>query len=297
MKLIRYLRCQDIVHIQHQQSLFPDEKQLIDLYAKCKRPIVTTLHDVVPIKDSNLKYYNSILNSSSRIIVHNELCKRQLLQWTDKDIDLIPHGTKLIHVPSKRKARKLLGLPNEIKIILSWGFIWESKGILDLVRILPKIKKSYPCAMLIHAGGPHPVTGASYQQTVWKTAVQLGLDDKDIIITDWVDEEKVPLFFGASDLIVLNYDRNCASASGAAHRVLSSSRPIVGTDDPCLLEIPKVQVPRCDEFSLLNAILKVLENKKVQRTFASKASAAARKTSWSNVALKHKKLYESLNEP
>ena len=212
-----------------------------------------------------------------------------------KKIELIPHGTKIISVPTKAEARASLKLPENAKIILSWGFIWESKGILDLVNILAEIKKTYPEAMLIHAGGIHPIIEKSqYVTTLLKTAVKLGLTPKDFIITQWVPEDLVPTWFGCSDVIVLNYMRGSASASGAAHRAMASHRPLVKTDDPCIEDIPGFSVPRFSPSELYQGIMKVLQSETLQRELIAKAECASMETSWMNIAKLHKKLYEKI---
>jgi glycosyltransferase involved in cell wall biosynthesis len=264
---------------------------------RVKVPQVVTIHDIVPPNEQLSTYFNDTFAIAKKIIVHTKTCYDVLSRWNcpKEKIELIPHGTKIIDVPSKADARKELNLPENSKIILSWGFIWESKGLLELVKILAEIKKTYPEAILIHAGGVHPILQKSaYVTQTLKTAIKLELTPKDFIITEWVPEDKVPLYFSAADLIVLNYMRGSASASGAAHRTMSSHRPIIGTDDPCIEDVPKFTVPRFSPTDLYQGILKVLEDESLQKDLIAKADAAAKETSWNRVSLMHKKLYEKI---
>lgn len=288
----------DIVHIQHQFGLFPSPDENIALYYKIEKPIITTLHDVIQHEPQMEGYFNTIISKSSKLIVHTKACYDLLInQWNcpTSKVELIPHGTKLIDVPDKFEARKILQIPEKAKVILSWGFIWESKGILDLVKILVEVKKTYPEAILVHAGGVHPIIqGSSYLKYIFKTAIQSGLTPKDLIVSNWVPEDKVPLYFSASDLIVLNYMRGSASASGAAHRALASHRPICKTDDLCLEEIPGYTVPRFDINALKDGIVKVLSDEVLQKTLVEQADKAAQETSWNNTAKKHLAVYSSI---
>lgn len=287
----------DIYHIQHQFGLFSNEQDTIELYEKCKKPIITTLHDVVQPDPRMSRYFSSIIENSSKLIVHTKTCYDLLQQWNcpTSKIELIPHGTKLIDVPDKLEARRVLQIPEKAKVILSWGFIWESKGILDLVKILTEVKKVYPETILVHAGGVHPIIqGSSYLQNIFKTALKDGLTPKDLIVTGWLAEDKVPLYFSASDLIVLNYMRGSASASGAAHRAMAAHRPLVGTDDPCLNgDIPRYIVPRFDINALKDGIVKVLSDEVLQKSLVEQADKVAQETSWSNTAKKHLAVYSS----
>ena len=296
-KLIQDSQNYDLIHCQHQFGLFPNEYNFVKLLRQVKKPLVTTLHDVIPPNPQLANYMNEIIINSNKIIVHTEPCLQILNSYnlSKGKVELIPHGTKLIDVPSKADARAELNIPLDKKIILSWGFIWESKGLLDLVKILAEIKKTMPEAMLIHAGGVHPIIeGSSYLRKVVKEALNSKLSPRDLVITQWVPEEKVPLYFGACDLIVLNYMRGSASASGAAHRAMAAHRPVVKTDDLCISEIPGYTVPRFDINALYKALLTVLNDEVLQAELVAKADKASQEMSWSNVALAHKKVYLKL---
>jgi glycosyltransferase involved in cell wall biosynthesis len=221
-----------------------------------------------------------------------------LREWNcpAEKIVLIPHGTKLIDVPDKFETRRELNIPENAKVILSWGFLWESKGIGDLIEILSETLKTFPETILIHAGGLHPLSSNNpeYLKSLLKSAIRLGITPKNFKITQWVPEENVPKWFSIADVIVLNYMRGSASASGAAHRALASQRPLVGTDDQCLEDIPKFTVPRFAVDTLQKGILEVLQNKFLQEDLVRKQNVVAEETSWKNVALKHKEIYCSV---
>jgi len=288
----------DVVHIQHQFGLFPYEATLTELLKNLKGlgvTVVVTLHDVTGFNPQMETYFGNIIKYSDKIIVHTELCHQLMARvWKcpPKKLVHIYHGTKLIKVPNKKPARSKLGLPLDAKIILSWGFIWESKGIKELVEILAELLKTYPNAILIHAGGLHPVFKRdSYLKGLFKKAFQLGVRPDSFKVTGFINEKQIRLYFGACDLIVLNYMRGSASASGAAHRALASHRPICGTDDPCIQEIPKLTVSRFDKQALLRGIIKILENNKLQKELVVEAEKVARETSWQVVAGQHKEVY------
>ena len=293
-KLIKESQNYDLIHIQHQYGLFNNTNAWISLLKSLKAKKILTIHDMVPPNEQLLTYFNETFRLTDKLIVHTPTCYDMLLRWNcpKEKIVQIPHGTKLIDVPSKSVARETLGLPKDAKIILSWGFIWESKGILEMLEILKEIKKTYPEAIFIHAGGVHPILQKSqYLAKILKTAVQLGLTPKDLRITSWLPEETVPIYFGCADVIVLNYARGSASASGAGHRAISSQRPVIKTDDSCLEDIPGFTVPRFSPTELYQGILKVLSDSNLQKELVKQGEEMSRKTSWANVALMHKKLY------
>ena len=101
----------------------------------------------------------------------------------------------------------------------------------------------------------------------------------------------VPTWFGCADVIVLNYMRGSASASGAGHRIMASHRPVIKSDDSCLEDIPGFTVPRFSPTELYQAILKVLGDSNLQKELVKQGEEMSLKTSWANVALMHKNIY------
>lgn len=290
----------DVIHIQHQFGLFPffeTTKSLLQGLKSIGVKIVITLHDVIPFDPQMGDYFTTILYHADKVIVHTPTCYRLLVvEWNcpPEKIVLILHGTKIVPVPTKQEARKQLDLPQDAKIILSWGFVWESKGIIELVEILQQLLKDDPKTMLIHAGGLHPVFArGDYLRRILTTAFKMGIRPEQFKITGFIDEEKIKQYFGACDLIVLNYARGSASASGAAHRTLTAGKPIVGTDDPCIEEIPKFTVPRQDKTALYKGIKEVLNSPERQKELVEKINTVAKETSWEVIATKHIQLYKS----
>jgi glycosyltransferase involved in cell wall biosynthesis len=288
----------DVVHIQHQFGLFPEQNYMKNLYdgLRGKTKIITTLHDVLPYVANYEQYFQTIINGSDKIIVHNETCYQLMkVHWKtpESKLSMIYHGTKLIDVPTKEIAREKLKIPVDTKVILSWGFIWESKGLSELVEILAQLKVNNPKwkLLLIHAGGLHPVFArGDYLKGLLKSAYFKGIKPTELMITGFVKEDDIPIYFGACDVIILNYMRGSASASGAAHRALSSHRPIVGTDDPCIQEVPKMEVMRGDTKVLMQAIKAVLSSPGMKQ-LVEKEEKFAEETSWKNIAQQHINLY------
>jgi len=284
----------DILSLQHQFALFPTLSDLNGVAFLAKKGgcrIMTTLHDVIPYSAQSEGYFKHLIGMSDSIIVHTSTCKRLLMNdWhcPESKIKLIMHGTKLVDVPSKLEARKTLGLEKNAKILLSYGFVWPSKGLHDILRVLAELKKTIPELIYIHAGGQHPVFPyADYVKQLIKTAMSTGITPKDFKITGFINDKDLIQYFGACDVIVLNYMRGSASASGAAHRSLSSHRPIVGTDDFCIEEIPKLEYAKGDIQGLMQSLKKILGDENLQKELILKAEKVAEESSWANTAKKY----------
>jgi glycosyltransferase involved in cell wall biosynthesis len=288
----------DVLHIQHQFALFPFTNTLKELLEGAKSlgvRVIFTLHDVVPRNSQMDLYFSTIISNSDNIIVHNDNCKSIMLNsWNcpPEKLKRIYHGTKLIDMPPKEESRKRLKIPLDTKVMLSWGFAWESKGLTDLIEILAELKKKYSKIMFIHVGGLHPVFArGEYLTNLLKKAYKLGIRPSELMITGFVKEDEIPTYFSVADVIVLNYMRGSASASGAAHRVLAAHKPIVRTDDPCLEEISGCIVPRFDKSSLYQNIVKVLESVELQNKLIVESASIAEATCWDKISVKHLEVY------
>jgi glycosyltransferase involved in cell wall biosynthesis len=85
--------------------------------------------------------------------------------------------------------------------------------------------------------------------------------DRLTIVDRYVDDEEVPSFFAAADLVVLPYRRS--SASGPLHIAMSCGLPVVTTSVGGLVEATAgytgaVLVPPCDPAALADGIRSAL---------------------------------------
>lgn len=289
----------DVIHIQHQFGLFPSLFYLTEVLKLCRqkaKKVVFTLHDVIPKNPEMTPYFDTIEEYCDDIIVHSQPCfDLYKKDWSKKaTLHLIPHGTKIVAIPDKFESRRRLRIPEDKFVILSWGFIWESKGLDHSITALSHFKKDVPNAMYIHAGAIHSLYNRTdYIKKCYITASRLGLKPSDVVITNtYIPEADIPYYFGASDIIVLPYMRGSLSASGAAHRVCSSHRPIVAYDDPCLADIPCYKTPPSAQ-ALYGGIREVYKDKNIQKELVDTIDEYAKKTSWVKIAKEHLKVYAS----
>lgn len=95
--------------------------------------------------------------------------------------------------PPQRKAPFLLGvhpaLPEDARIVLWGGGIWNWLDPLTLVRAWPKVVAQHPKARLVFLGTRHPNPLVPVHDMVHKTetlAEELGEKDRSIIFLEWV---------------------------------------------------------------------------------------------------------------
>ncbi len=154
---------------------------------------------------------------------------------------------------SKSEARKHLGLPENEKIILFFGFIRKYKGLDLLLEAMSdeQIKKS---------GIKLLVSGEFYEdQKPYKDQIEkLGIQDQLILRTDFIPDSEVKYYLCAADAVIQPY-RN-ATQSGVTPLAYHFEKPMVVTNVgglPALVPDEKVGlVVEPDPQAIANGILK-----------------------------------------
>lgn len=174
-------------------------------------------------------FYITLLRCISKAIVFDEVLRVRLAKFGNfEKIIVIPHGVeKFKNVPTKREARKKLGIPKNSFILLSFGFIAWYKGTDWLVDAFKN--SSHKKAMLIIAGGPNPNHLHKDYYKRYITAIRRECTQNNILLTGFITEEKIPLYFRACDVVILPY-RTLMSASGPLSLAFSFKKPFLVSD-------------------------------------------------------------------
>jgi len=171
-------------------------------------------------------FYQSLCLASSQIAVREEIFVSRLQKLIGKKpITVIPLGVDntLVKRISKQKARKLLSIDTKEHIVMYFGYITWYKGVDILIKALKNKKNVH----LVIAGGPSfTQQNKLHYQKFFKKVTSLGKNAKNITITGFVPEEKIPLYFQTADLIVFPY-RTCMSASGPLTLALAFGKPFL----------------------------------------------------------------------
>ena len=141
----------EVVHIQHEFAIFNPDQRFLNLLQEIRKraKVVVTLHTVHTNATSDWEgmsmsmeeYNRKIGKLTHTIVVHQDSMKKSLSSQgiPENLIHVIPHGTEILKKVDKKEARKRLNLPEDGKIILSFGFFSKYKNRDLVIEALPYV--------------------------------------------------------------------------------------------------------------------------------------------------------------
>jgi glycosyltransferase involved in cell wall biosynthesis len=278
----------DVIHVQHEPTMLRRFGNLWSSLRKSKSHIVTTLH--TPDFTNNL--VKEALLCSDGVFLHNKPLALELAGSIMAPVEYIPHGAA--YIPPDTGARKRIGLPAGIPLLFHYGFPSKSKGTLNLLKAVKKVRESSPYFEIAIFAGEH----SDSKQNQYTMECESLADEIDGVFysKDFVSEERLDEFLNASDLIVFPYaGSGVNSTSGAVMRTLSAGKPIIATDEGRLRDIiGGIHGWKCaadDVDGLAQALKAALEtyssNKPQYAKMCESVKRMAEEYSWQNIALRH----------
>jgi len=178
---------------------------------------------------------------------------------------------------SKSKLRAKLGLKN--KVILFFGIVREYKGLIYLIRALPKVLKSTNLDLLIVGefwGGKNKYL---------KEIKDLKLQNNVKIIAKYVPDEEVSDYFSVSDVLVLPYIN--ATQSAILQTAFAFNKPVITTNVGGLKEVVDdgktgFVVPPRNSSLLSESIIKFYKGNK-SKSFSLNVAKEKKKFSWKSL--------------
>lgn len=155
-------------------------------------------------------------------------------------------------------ARRSLGLEPGDRVGLYFGFVRPYKGLINLVRALPRITERVDPFRLL-------VVGEFWEdRTPYESEIEgAGLSDRVTIVDRYIPNEEVATYFAAADVVVLPYVS--ASASGIVQVAYGFGRPVVTTTVGALPDAvvdgkTGYLVPPGDPEAIAEAVIDFFEN-------------------------------------
>lgn len=268
-------------------------------YKLRRRPVVITVHNILQHEERILfKPLTRILfRLGDHFIVHSAANKEKLISYyhiPGERVTVIPHGPLEFQGGKEMncdKARHLLGLGQQDRVILVFGAIRPYKGVDIALRAFAKVLQEIPDARLIISGKLWEAWDR-YEEIIRKKDLSAFVKKH----LHYINADEVAKYFIASDLVILPY-RPFEAQSGVGATSVAFRKPMIVTDTGGLPELVLDQanvVPPGDIEALSGRIIYCLSNQPVLKNMTEQADIIAEKISWERAAKKTLSVYERL---
>lgn len=303
--ILQHLKNVDLVHIQHEYSIYRFDDRLPSLLSKlegiAKR--VITIHCVRPRQFSDVEtieeFTREIAERSDEVVVHLNSAKAILcrLGISPQKVSVIPHGTEVSDV-DKTTARKRLGLPQGSKILVMFGFVKPHKCAHIALEAVKQLTDELGEVHFFIAGGLAPTASKKDKEYVdyLKSRIkELKLEEQVIFPERFFPNEDVPYILGAADIILFPYYEEDRSSSGSLHLSIGARRPVIASRIPKFADLGEV----CDELLVLpynsgaiaGVALRLLTEPEFEKYIIERIEDYRMRTSWPATANRHLELY------
>lgn len=273
-----------------------------------KRPLVTTIHDLIPFKDSLTAFYKDkelsgdsirfrymrlctfIAAKSDLIIAPFEVTRKDIvskLNVSAKKIRIISYGVdtkvfKPLKLSASENAKK-----GEKRVVFFVGGFNPRKGIDKLMEAFSKVVKEQPNVELWICGKWNFFDGRAL-------AKKLGILNH-VKVLGHVPDSLLPLYYNLSDLVVLPYR---IGFSLPVLEAMACGKAVITSDTPDLKEIVGGFVEAVcptDVEKLAESMSYLLSDDSVREELAQRAYGKAQLLSWDNMAKKTMDVYCELH--
>ncbi len=187
------------------------------------------------------------------------------------------------------EARKRIGIGENEKVVLFFGYIRKYKGLHVLLDAMAEVVKRINVKLLIV--GEFYDDERSYHQQIAK----LNLTDNVMVVSDYVPSDEVAKYFSASDVVVLPYID--ATQSGITQIAYNFNKPVITTNVGGLAEVvvdgkTGIVIPPNSSGDLANAIVRYFSENLAEK-FADGVADQKKYYSWDNLVKAIEELAQS----
>lgn len=231
----------DAVNVQHEFGLYGVHRDgrfadhLAPFLEEIRRPLVTTLHTVLPRPEGWMRdAVRRIVTASSETIVMVATAA-DLLRDTygiGKEIRVIPHGMPAVGSFGRPRSREELGLAGRT-IVTTFGLVDPRKGLEYAVEAMPAVVRHHPDLLYLIIGETHPDVvrqfGERYREMLRSLIDRLGLADHVVFMDRYLSQREIVDHLAATDVYVTPYLDPDQITSGTLAYAMGAGKAVVST--------------------------------------------------------------------
>ncbi|MBN1503042.1 glycosyltransferase [Candidatus Woesearchaeota archaeon] len=304
-KKINQTRSIKLVCVQHEFGIYGGKflNYLSAFLETIEKPVVLTLHSVVPKPPANLRYTIKYLaEKTSALIVMADKAVDILTndyKIPRERITVIPHGIHKVPFERSSKQKKKLKLRNKL-VITSFGLISGGKDYETIIKALPPVVKKFPNLLYLIIGATHPgilkQEGEKYRYYLTGLIDGLNLQKNIRFVNKYLKLNKLLQYLRATDVFVSSGKGLGQITSGTLSYAMGCGRPVVTMPFMHAKEIVTsdrgILVPMGNSKAYTKALIRLLSNPGLRLRMGQNCYDFTRHMLWSNVAKSYLDLFD-----
>ncbi len=297
----------DALNVQHEYGLFGGEEGewIVDLITLVKKPVVVSLHTVLPKPTpTHLRVARAICASASAIVVLSATGRDILVERYGVDaskINVVHHGVPDVAFRETDMPKGSFGLQDRM-VISTFGLINRGKGLEYAIEGMRAIVARHPETLYLILGQTHPVVrryeGEVYRESLEALIAQYGLANNVRLIDRYLDFDELVQYLQATDIYLTPYLNPVQIASGTLAYAVGCGKAVVSTPylyaEELLAHGRGFLVNFRDADSIARTVTALLDDPALRSSTERRAYRFGRQMTWGNVAGEYGKLFSSL---
>jgi glycosyltransferase involved in cell wall biosynthesis len=300
----------DVVSLQHEFGLYgiwgeTFEDHLPPFLDALRRPLVTTLHTVLPEPSPSVRAAVCLIGRRSQAVVVMAETARRLLEGVygldGRTIHVIHHGVPSIEPSGARGARARLGVGGRT-LISTFGLVDPRKGLEYMIGAMRLVAARHPDALYLIAGRSHPELvrreGEAYRERLYALVREHGLEEHVAFVDRYLTDEQVVEYLLATDVYVTPYLDPNQITSGTLSYALGAGKAVISTPylhaRESLADERGLLVPFRSEAALAEAVLFLLSEPWFKARLERNAYLYGRDMTWPAIGVRTAKLYRAI---
>ena len=260
-----------------------------------RRPVVTTLHTVLPEPSvAQRRVMEQLVELSTRLVVMTDRSRsmlREVYNVPEHKIDLIVHGIPDRPFADPNFYKDQFGVEGKF-VGLTFGLLSPNKGIETVLKALPEVIREVPNFVYIILGATHPSLvrseGETYRISLERMAKELGIQKHVSFYNRFVELRELTDFIGAADLYITPYLNPAQAVSGTLAYSFGCGQAVISTPywhaEELLDDDRGVLVPFADSPALAREMIALLNDDQRRHAMRKRAYLLGREMVWSHVA-------------
>jgi glycosyltransferase involved in cell wall biosynthesis len=295
-----------VLAIEHEYGIYGGDcgEYLLDLLGRVEKPVVTTLHTVLPNPNEKQKNILRALGGKSRKIVTMASNSRAILHDIYgiplKKVTVIPHGVPEFDLPSREVLKKESHLEGRT-VVSTFGLISPGKGLEYGIEAIAETAKKHPDILYLVLGQTHPVIkrqfGEAYRESLEKLVDDLSLRRNVRFVDRYLSKEELVRYLKLSDVYMTPYLSKDQAVSGTLAYAVGYGRAIVSTPylyaQEMLADGRGMLAKFRDAGSLSGCMNRIIEHPEQKKSMEQKTQQLGRGMTWKRVAEKYAETFLS----